>query len=663
MSTERKLAPAPAALASAPMDPEAVLAGLDDDQRRAATSPAMPLAVVAPAGSGKTRVLTARLAHRIATEDAEPQHVLCVTFTRKAADELRGRLRRTGLRDQVEAGTFHGVAWRQLRDRWAATGRAAPNLLDRVQPFLAEHVAPDATRAELVDLAAEIAWARARMVRPDTYAEVASAAGRRTRRPAGWVAERFATYEEVKSRRHVVDFDDLLAACTSALEGDPAFAAAQRWRFRHLFVDEFQDVNPLQFRLLEAWRGDRWDVFVVGDTHQSIYGWNGADPGLLDTLAQRWPALETIHLDRTHRSTPQITAAAASVVRAAGLPVRHPESSGTPGEPARLHEHADEVAEITSVGTLVRRRRGPEMPWSAFAVLARTHEQVLEAERGLAATGIPVHVRRQAAVLGDPVVRRVVARLGHDDRPLLTALGAAVEGDADERGALGRLLEVAETQVSTDPAVTGREFAGWARARLTDDDAPVDAVTISTIHAAKGLEWPVVHVVGCEEGSIPHASARRREARAEEARLLYVAITRAAREVHLHWSRTRSVRGVRRERARSPFLDGFEAATAPEPAPPPATGHEQLGALRATIGVPTAPDPLLAALQAWRAGRARAARTSPEVVLGDDSLEAIALLRPETADDFARIPGIGPSRARRFAPELLAIVERSAPTA
>jgi DNA helicase-2/ATP-dependent DNA helicase PcrA len=232
------------------MDAAALLADLDEDQRRAATSTAMPLAVVAPAGSGKTRVLTTRLAHRIATEDAEPQHVLCVTFTRKAAAELQGRLRRIGLHDHIEAGTFHGVAWRQLRDRWAAAGRSAPQLLDRVQPFITEHVAADATRAEVADLAAEIAWARARMVRPDDYEGAARAAGRRARRPAAWVAERFSVYEAMKSRHHVVDFDDLLAACTSALEGDPQFAAAQRWRFRHLFVDEFQDVNPLQFRLL-----------------------------------------------------------------------------------------------------------------------------------------------------------------------------------------------------------------------------------------------------------------------------------------------------------------------------------------------------------------------------------------------------------------------------
>jgi DNA helicase-2/ATP-dependent DNA helicase PcrA len=642
------------------VDADAVLAGLDEDQRRAATSPAMPLAVVAPAGSGKTRVLAARLVHRIANGDVEPQHVLCVTFTRKAADELRARLRALGLHDRIEAGTFHGVAWRQLRDRWAAAGRTAPDLLDRIQPFLADHVATGASRAEVADLAGEIAWARARMVRPDGYEAAARAAGRRTRRPAGWVAERFEAYETAKARKHVVDFDDLLAACTSAMQGDAGFSAAQRWRFRHLFVDEFQDVNPLQFRLLEAWRGDRWDVFVVGDTHQSIYGWNGADPTLLETIGERWPALETIHLDRTHRSTPQITAAAAAVVRAAGLPDRHPVSSGAPGPAATLTGHPDEVAEITAVATAIRRRRGPDMPWSAFAVLARTHEQVLAAERGLGATGIPVQVRRQAATLGHPAVRRVLSRLRHDDRPLLSVLGDAVAGDGADEPELAHLLEVGETQVETDPSVTGRDFAGWVQARLTDDDARLDAVTIATIHASKGLEWPAVHIVGCEEGSIPHVSARRREARAEEARLLYVAVTRAVGEVHLHWARSRTIRGVRRDRARSPFLDGFEEATAEAPPADEADGHGHISELRAAIGGAPVPDPLLAALQAWRTGRARAARTAPEVVLGDETLRAIAASRPTTADAFASIPGIGAARARRFAPELIAIVERTA---
>ena len=641
------------------MDPDGVLGGLDDAQRAAVTSDAMPLAVVAPAGSGKTRVLTTRIAYRVRRGDIEPDHILCVTFTRKAASELQSRLRGLGLYETIEAGTFHAVAWRLLQDRWASGGRAAPALLDQVRPFLREQVVPGASPGEIADLASEISWARARLVRPDGYEEAARDAGRRVRRPARWIAERFEEFEAAKTRRHVVDFEDLLAACTSAMHGDRAFAAALRWRFRHLFVDEFQDVNPLQFALLEAWRGERWDVFVVGDPHQSIYGWNGADPTLLDTLAERWPALETIHLDRTHRSTPQITAAAASVIEAAGLPDRHPRSTGSDGPPARLREHRDEVDEVTSVAMDIRRRRGPDAPWSSFAVLARTHEQVLGLERGLGAARVPAHIRRQSTLTSDPAVRRVLYRLGRDDRPLLTAL-AEVVSDADrEIEAVSELSDIAEERVEDEPSVTGADFAGWAYARLSDRGESIDAVTLSTIHAAKGLEWPIVHIVGCEEGSIPHVSARRRSAREEEARLLYVAVTRAAREVHLHWARTRTIKGIARDRELSPFLARFDDAV-PDPgveaSPDP---HSHLDELRSVVGTGTLPDPLLAALQAWRAGRARAARTAPQVVLADETLREIAARRPRTVEAIAEISGIGPARARRFAPEVLGIVARS----
>ncbi len=469
-----------------------------------------------------------------------------------------------------------------------------------------------------------------------------------------------AAYELAKSRRHVVDFDDLLAACTAAIEGDAGFAAAQRWRFRHLFVDEFQDVNPLQFQLLEAWRGDRWDVFVVGDTHQSIYGWNGAEPRLLDELSDRWPALETIHLNRTHRSSPQVTAAAASVIRAAGLPDRHPESSGPPGPPALLFAHADEVAEVDAIARAIRRRRGPDRTWRDFAVLVRTHQQVVDLDRGLSMHGIPTSVRRQAALLDAPGVRQVLRHLRDDDRPLVTALAAALGGDEVDDPAVAALTEAADQQRIVDHRITGRSFVGWAYANLADDEHDPDAVTISTIHSAKGLEWPVVHVAGCEDGSIPIASARRRSARDEEARLFYVAITRASAEVVLHWARSRSGRNGPRSRQRSPFLEGFEDAVA---ASAPAAGTDApdvLRSLRASLRPAPTPDPLLAALRAWRTGRARAARTVPDAVVPDELLLAIADVRPRTPEELAALPGLGPARRSRYGDELLAVVERVA---
>lgn len=626
------------------------------------TSTAAPLAVTAPAGSGKTRVLTARVAHRIATGTAEAEHVLCVTFTRKAGDELRARLRALGIRDHIEAGTFHSVAWRQLRDRWHAAGRAAPGLLDRTRPFLARHVVPDASPGTVAELANAISWARARRIAPERYADAARSAGRRTRQPATRIADGYRAYTEEKARRHVVDFDDLLAACAAAIEGDPSFAAAQRWRFRHLFVDEFQDVNPLQFRLLEAWRGDRSDVFVVGDAHQSIYGWNGSEPGLLGALEQRWPALETIALQRTHRSTPQITAAAAAVVRSAGLDERHPTSTGEPGPVPAVHEHADELAEVSELATLLRRRRGPDVPWRAMAVLARTQEQVREVERGLGACGVPAALTRPTGLLDDRDVGRVLAALRIDDRPLAVALADALDATPTPGSPLAEVLDAADGHVETDTAATGRSFAGWASAHLGGDQT-ADCVTVATIHAAKGLEWPVVHVVGCEEGYLPISTARRPHAVDEEARLLYVAITRAERELHLHWARRRTVRRAELERERSRFLDGFEAAVAATstPAPDDDAGRTRIAAMRTSVGEPAPPDPLVQQLLDWREARARASRVDPEIILSTDDVRTVARSRPADLDALGAVGVFGTARLRRYGDELLAVVAAAPP--
>jgi DNA helicase II / ATP-dependent DNA helicase PcrA len=249
-----------------------LLHDLDEAQRRAVTSPARPLAILAPAGSGKTRVLTRRIAWRVETGDADASHVLALTFTRKAAGELRDRLRALGLRDGVAAGTFHGVAYAQLRGRWADEGRPAPELLVRKGRLLDEIVGRSRGQSQLSvgQLAAEIEWAKSRLTGPDGYADAVAAARRRTPSPPRRIANLYRRYEEAKRKARMVDFDDLLRLCSHLIETDADFAAAQRWRQRHLFVDEFQDVNPLQLRLLDAWRGDSYDLCVVGDPQQAI---------------------------------------------------------------------------------------------------------------------------------------------------------------------------------------------------------------------------------------------------------------------------------------------------------------------------------------------------------------------------------------------------------
>ncbi|HEX8804174.1 MAG TPA: ATP-dependent helicase, partial [Acidimicrobiales bacterium] len=297
------------------MGADHLLHDLDESQRRAVTSPAQPLAILAPAGSGKTRVLTRRIAWRVETGDADASHVLALTFTRRAAGELRDRLRVLGVRDGVATGTFHGVAYAQLRARWADEGRQPPALLARKGRLLGElRRGGQLTAAQL---AGEIEWAKAHLVGPDGYIDAVAAARRRTPAPPAQVADAYARYEDEKRTRRLVDFDDLLRLCSHLIETDAAFAATQRWRFRHLFVDEFQDVNALQMQLLDAWRGDRYDLCVVGDPRQAIYGWNGADARFLDGFQARYPPAEVVALERNYRSTPQVLAAAADVLRAA----------------------------------------------------------------------------------------------------------------------------------------------------------------------------------------------------------------------------------------------------------------------------------------------------------------------------------------------------------
>ncbi|MGH8979378.1 MAG: UvrD-helicase domain-containing protein, partial [Acidimicrobiia bacterium] len=288
-----------------------LLEGLDARQREAVTVDAQPLAIVAPAGSGKTRVLTRRIAWRTRRDDADPRHVVAVTFTRKAAGELVERLAALSV-SGVTAGTFHALALAQLRRRAHEQGRATPTILASKARLLAPILGARGRggTALVGDVSAEIEWAKARGHGPDAYVRAAIEAGRRPPLPDLDVAAAYARYEEEKRRRRCCDFDDLLASCAAAIEQDATFAAAQRWRFRHLFVDEFQDATPLQIRLLRAWLGDRSDLCVVGDPAQAIYTFAGADAGPLTEFARHFPGGALVRLDRNYRSSPQIVAVA-----------------------------------------------------------------------------------------------------------------------------------------------------------------------------------------------------------------------------------------------------------------------------------------------------------------------------------------------------------------
>ena len=443
------------------MDEAALLEGLDGAQREAVLTDASPLVILAPAGSGKTRVVSHRIARRVLDGSADAQHVLAITFTRRAAGELQRRLGRLGLRGRPTAGTFHGVAWAVLTQRWSDQRRARPELLtDRVRLLetVVGQLVPTrrvaSVRVEAV--ASELDWARARLVPPERYAEEARRGGRRPPLPPDLLAEVFSAYADEKRKRRVVDFDDLLELCAAELEHQPDFAASQRWRFRHLFVDEFQDVNPLQFRLLEAWRGGRPDLCVVGDPNQAIYGWNGADPSLLLRLPSLVGGATVVRLDRSYRSTPQVLTTAAALLPHGEAPA----AVRADGPAPEVHGFATEHDEARAIAALLAERR-PGRRWSSCAVLVRTRAQVGPIERALRHASIPVRLRHDRPLLDLPGVQAAL-RQGDGAEPLgNVARGArAPAGDRRRRGRAGR-----SRARRAPPAVLARPRAARAPAR------------------------------------------------------------------------------------------------------------------------------------------------------------------------------------------------------
>lgn len=682
---------------------EEVLEGLSATQRAAVVSEASPLCIVAAAGAGKTRVLTRRIAYRCRTGSADAAHTLALTFTRKAAGELQHRLAGLGLRGGVAAGTFHSHAAAQLQRWWADRRQTPPTLLERKSRLLGPIVGSRSavSAVPISEVAALIEWAKARTVAPEDF-EAAVASTRRTL-PRGLspaaVAGVYARYEHEKRKRGLIDFDDLLAGCAEAIERDPEFAGGQRWRWRHIYVDEFQDLNPLQHRLLLAWLGTSVDLCVVGDPNQAIYGWNGADPGLLDSFRSRWPGSELFRLDANHRSTNQIVRAAAAVLGPEGRSLTGVERQG-PAPMVEGFESESAEARAVARGMLTARRAG--RPWSSMAVLTRTNAQLSVIQDALTAAGVPWWSAASAALLDEPAVREVLAALRSERgsgvvRPLRAALADLQETIDDlpvpeEAASLNALLETGTTLVSARPEATVGDWLAWlpttAKDR-SDRTGSADTVTLSSFHRAKGLEWDLVWVAGVEEGLVPLGRAASEETTREERRLLYVALTRAVNQLHVSWSASRSfgARPVPRQPSRwleavaqaSAEADG-SAARQVDRGDGPAVWRQRLADQRAALREsaaragrplgrprpghwPPADAALHQSLLAWRAEAARASGVPPQVLLHDVTLEALASLRPGSMEDLLTVPGFGAVKAGRYGPVLLDILRERAESA
>ena len=689
------------------MNSEQLLSGLNAAQVEAVTTPGAPVAVLAGAGSGKTRVLTRRIAWRIVEGETDPSRVMALTFTRKAADELRHRISALGLRDRVTAGTFHGMALLQLRQRWDERGIPPPTLLDRkarlVSRLLPKGKSSSRSRTDTMDVVAEIDWARARLVGPDHYAEAAMEAGRTPPLAPELISEILVAYQQEKQRKRIVDFDDLLMLAVRDLQNDNAYAEAVRWRFRHLYVDEFQDVNPLQYELLSHWRGDRPDLFVVGDPNQAIYGWNGADPALLSRFTRREPSATVVKLEENYRSTPQVLSLAATLASGSELRPNRPD-----GPTPTMVAYADDEAEAAGITQRVIAAHSVAGGWSDQAVLVRTNAQLLVIEQAMRNAAIPVRLRGNSGPLTTSEVRTELKILSQPNVDLAAAL-EDLDGRLEQTGPsqtvamierranLAAFARLVHDYVATDPTPSGPGLGAWIGTLESGDIATDDdAVDLATFHAAKGLEWSVVHVAGLEEGFVPIAYAKTGGQLAEEERLLYVAITRAMDELHLSLAASRTFTTKPVKRKPSPLLGSLAAAIKrlgtgpaqrvdwrselaksrqvldehlPDVEPQPSDALET-GAMPGSTKTKTArkrhaggagDDQLYQALKEWRSRRARAADVPQHVVLSDQTLRAIASDGPETLGRLASLPGMRPARLQRYGEDLLRVVAESRP--
>jgi DNA helicase-2/ATP-dependent DNA helicase PcrA len=656
---------------------EAVLAALDEEQQAAAQAVSGPVCILAGAGTGKTRTITHRIAYGVHTGVYVPEQVLAVTFTARAAGELRGRLAALEV-GGVQARTFHAAAMRQLR-------YFAPKVLGGPMPPLIENklrvVAAAASRSRLStdrtslrDLASEIEWAKTTLATPDDYPARAKAAGREPPFEAAAVAAVYASYESAKQRDGALDFEDLLLVTAYALEEHPAVARAVRGQYRHFVVDEYQDVNPLQQRLLDAWLGGRADVCVVGDPNQTIYSFTGADPDYLLGFADRYPDAAVVKLERDYRSTPQVVALANRLIgqapRRKGLPELRLLGQRPDGPEPTFVEYPDEPAEAAAVAARCKALIDSGTPAAEIAVLFRINAQSQVYESALADVGVPyvlkggerfferpevreaVLLLRGAAAGGSdpgalvPTVRDVLASTGWvEHRP--PAGGAA----RDRWQSLAALVDLAVDLVADDPTLDLPGFVGHLAARADAQHAPtVQGVTLASMHAAKGLEWDAVFVVGLVDGVVPIAQSLSRPAAVdEERRLLYVAVTRAREQLTLSWSLARNP-GAKRVRPRSRFLTGIAPESSPNAPGPRRPGKKQKVVLEGEAGE------LFERLRAWRSQAAQSASVPAYVVFTDATLQAIAETRPANLMELSSLPGIGARKLDLYGEDVLATV-------
>jgi DNA helicase-2/ATP-dependent DNA helicase PcrA len=640
------------------LDLDGILAGLNDQQREAALALRGPVAILAGAGTGKTTTITHRIACQVRGGSFEASQILAVTFTEKAAGELKRRLGALGV-DGVQARTFHSAALSQLSRLWSThTGEPLPEVLDHKAPLiasLANALPPPHRFLPRRELAGEIEWAKNRMIRPDRY--LAELEDHEPPIPPELMLRIYEGYERRRRAMGRLDFEDMLDLALRLFDEHPEAAETVRSRFRTFTVDEYQDVNPLQAGLLERWLGPRDDLCVVGDDYQTIYSFTGASPEHLLTFTRRFPNATVVRLEENYRSTPEILELANRLAPHLGGWRKTLRATVASGPPPVARAARDEDGEIAAVVAAVRRLHDEQaVPLEEIAVLYRINARSEPFEEAFAAAAIPYQVR-DGAFLRRPGPRAVLQRLkrsrpestvAQEVETITTELGYDPEAtpDADEevtrQSDLARMRSLAAEFGRAHPDGDPAAFVGELTNRFSTENSG-RGVNLLTYHRAKGLEFDAVFLPRLIDGELPFRSGRAKADPREERRLLYVGITRARRYLFVTWAAVGRLRP-------SPFLGEMELL----PSRPPRTRPDR--------GAPTTPasgGPVFQRLKEWRRRRAQADGVPAYVVFHDRTLAEIADRKCKDRADLAAIPGVGPAKLERYADEILEIVGRA----
>ena len=535
---------------------EEILAALDDDQREVALATRGPVCVIAGAGTGKTRAITHRIAYAAAIGTMDPSKVLALTFTARAAGEMRTRLRSLGV-PTVAARTVHSAALKQLIYFWPTVfGGRTPDLMNSKTPFLTEAVnRADLTgeiritsRETMRDIATEIEWAKVSQVAPIDYLDQVNARQMKPRVKAEHIAAIYVAYESLKKQELAIDFEDVLLLTSAMLEEERTVRERVQDQYRYFTVDEYQDISPIQQRLINAWLGSRKDICVVGDPAQTIYSFAGATPVFLNTFTQRFPEAEVIRLSTGYRSTPEITFAANALLRNSSMG-QELTASNDHGLHPSVDGYKDESGEIAGILSQITGLLSEGTAPQEIAILARTNSQLKGVERAMNSKGLPYQVRsterfferqdvrdflkqvRQASVLPTEGATWI-DELRTIAQPYLT--GESIDG-------IAALLHLGR-ELDSDDGFTPKTLRGFLREvedRVTQNNPPtMPVVTLATLHAAKGLEWERVFLMGASEGILPletGSTGTSDSVVAEERRLFYVGMTRAKVDLHISY--------------------------------------------------------------------------------------------------------------------------------